>query len=604
MDIVMTSIDMYYLSSYGAPLFVAYLWVMVGNGFRFGGLYLAICTILSIAGFLMVSTLSSYWAGMPLITSMCLLILALIPTYFAILLRRVQIERIKAEIANSEKSRFLSNISHEIRTPLNAMVGFSGLLGKVRGDSEKERIMRRIQDASRSLLALLDDVLDFSRIEAGQMELKFEDVNIYSLVMAIQGMFDPQARQKTIKLTIDISPSVSPLIMNDEKRLRQIFVNLVGNAVKFTQRGGVVLKVTNSDMDCRPALRVEVTDSGEGIPVEVQPYIFDRFRQADSSVSRKHGGAGLGTSIAKHLVEMMGGKIGFESQPGRGSSFWFKIPNDNAIRRPELVLNFPVETDMVILTERANQSGSILRLLAGLSMPQVRISTRCLDEMHKLVACTNSSCCLIVDCRSLPGDTACGIPRQFPNENSCCIALTKGEQEREGLLKHGYEQVVCSTEELRNALVYAACKLGTCMLREESNSLNVITPGSRIKRILIADDSDINREVFNGILEFMGLGVNFAETGIEALKRLKEEVFDLFIVDIQMPGMSGFEVISRYRSLYPEEARIPIVVVTGDVTKEVRDQCNELGVDRFLPKPVESETLQRVIAELLTNRQA
>jgi CheY-like chemotaxis protein len=172
--------------------------------------------------------------------------------------------------------------------------------------------------------------------------------------------------------------------------------------------------------------------------------------------------------------------------------------------------------------------------------------------------------------------------------------------ERDWLLRVGYEQVAYSPSELNNSLFFAASKLGTCKVTESHNALYSSTDRDHVKRVLIAEDSEMNRQVFRGILEYMGLDVDFANTGIEALKRLKEEIYDLLIVDIQMPEMSGFEVISRYKSLYGGKSRIPIVVVTGDVTKEVQDECAELGIERFISKPVESERLQSIIAEMLT----
>jgi len=603
LDITMTTIDMCYLSKYGAPMFVAYLWVTVGNGFRFGVIYLAICTFLSITGFSLVSKFNPYWAGLPAMKWMGLLLLALVPTYFAILLRRLQIEKTKAESASNEKSRFLANISHEMRTPLNAIVGFGGLVDNVDDESEKNRIIKRIQDASASLLSLVEDVLDFSRIESGHVELIDEDVNLYSLVVAIQEMFESLVQQKHIRFISDVSLNVPPLIRGDTQRLRQIFVNLVGNAVKFTQAGDVILRLTNIDMNSHATLQVEVIDTGEGIPADVQPYIFERFRQADNSVRRRHGGAGLGTSIAKHLVELMGGEIGFESEFSRGTRFWFRIPITSPSQRQDMLLNFPVNTNIVFVTNDTNSCEHITGTLGELSIPNTTITSLTADEVENQNIETTAPYCVIADCASLTDSMTMQIPTILWQKNSCYIALGNGTYERDRLLGVGYEQVADSPSELKNSLLFAAYKLGNCKVTESHNDLHPSTDSNHVKRVLIAEDSEMNRQVFRGILEYMGLDVNFANTGIEALKRLKEEIYDLAIIDIQMPEMSGFEVISRYKSLYGGNSRIPIVVVTGDVTKEVQDECEELGVDRFISKPVESEKLRGIIAEMLTTKQ-
>jgi two-component system, sensor histidine kinase RpfC len=603
LDVVVISMMMHSFKEYGIPFFAEYLWLIVGNGFRYGYKEAIFCTLISITSFIFVVITTAFWKDEILLTITCVILLTVIPSYVSIMLKRLQYEMQRAESANNEKSRFLANISHELRTPLNAIVGFSGLIDKMPEESEKSRLIKRIQDASVSLLALVDDVLDFSRIETGHMELVNENINIYSLVFSVQGMFETQAMQKGIELAVTISPSVAPFMTGDEKRLRQVLVNLVGNAVKFTQNGKVSVRLDNSKMDCCHALQVEVIDTGEGIPVNAQKYIFDRFRQADDSVSRRHGGAGLGTSIAKHLVELMGGEIDLESEPGRGSRFWFRIPCEKPPHTHGIVLNFPVNTVIVLVTEDVRCKKRILRLLDEISISNTTIKTLSSRDMDNYTSGGGMAHCYIADCASLNDDAISGLPVRHWNNDSCYIALAGEAHDRYMLLDSGYEQVSYSLCELRNSLFYVASKLGTCMISDGSNTWHSPSHSKEGRRILIAEDSDMNRQVFKGILEYLGLVVVFANSGIEALKRLKEDVFDLFIVDIQMPGMSGFEVITRYKSLYPEDARIPIVVVTGDVTREVQDECIELGVDRFLSKPVESEKMRKVVTELLSCRQ-
>jgi two-component system sensor histidine kinase RpfC len=599
-DITMTTIAIDSLSEYGVPLFAFYLWVSVGNGFRFGVVYLLICTVLSIIGFSILSIYNPYWAGQPAIKWMGLFLLTIVPAYFFVLLRRLQVEKFRAEAANIEKSRFLANISHELRTPLNAIVGFSGLMDKVSDEAMKVQLVKRIQDASASLLALVEDVLDFSRIESGRVELVDEAVNIFKMAVSIQGMFESQAQQKSIRIFLDISPSVAPLIRSDAQRLRQVLVNLVGNAVKFTHQGRVFVRISNPEVGAASVYQIEVIDTGEGIPADVQPYIFERFRQADNSVSRRYGGTGLGTSIAKHLVELMGGEIGMESEYGKGSRFWFRIPMKISSRDQGAIPILPSSTYILILANDLESRVRISQALDELVNTSYVVKSLSEHEMVYLDTACDPACCIIADCESLSESMIGRLPSMSRQVSIFHIAYDTGKYERLRLLESGYQQIVNSVQELGNALAYAASSLVPGNPIDQRTESFFGAEGENVKRILVAEDSDMNRQVLKGILEYMGLNVDFASTGIEALKRLKEEVFDLLIVDIQMPGMSGFEVISRCKSLLTGESRIPIVVVTGDVTKEVQDECNELGVDRFLTKPVESERLRGAIYELLT----
>ena len=598
-DITLTTIGIDLLSEYGVPLFALYLWISVGNGFRFGVVYLLICTTFSIIGFSIVTYFNPHWAGQSAFIWMGFLLLTIIPAYFFVLLRRLQFEKVRAEAAYIEKSRFLANISHELRTPLNAIVGFSGLMDKVSDEAQKVQLVKRIQDASASLLALVEDVLDFSRIESGHVELADEPVNIFKLAVSIRDMFESQARIKNISLVLDIDSTVKPIIRSDEQRLRQVLVNLVGNAVKFTRQGRVIIKISNTEITTDSGLQVEVIDTGEGIPSEVQPYIFERFRQADNTVSRRHGGTGLGTSIAKHLVELMGGEIGLESEYGKGSRFWFRIPMKASPRHQERVPVLPAGTDICIVGNEAQTCARIRRAIDGLLYSQCTCESLSENEATYLDVATESPRCIIADCSSLSEHMIEKLVSASRRNDNIYIAYDTGNHERLHLLELGYQQIIRFCSELDDALAYAVCRVATA--RGLSLKMESLPSMDRDHawRVLVAEDSDMNRQVFKGILEYMGLDVNFANTGIDALKRLKEEIFDLLIVDIQMPGMSGFEVISRCKSLLSGKSRIPIVVVTGDVTKEVQDECNELGVDRFLSKPVESERLRGVVYELL-----
>jgi two-component system sensor histidine kinase RpfC len=480
LDITVISLVMHSFGKYGVPFFAEYLWLTVGNGFRYGYKVTILCALLTFIAFILVVVSTQFWLEQPLLVVTCLILLSVIPLYVAVMLKRLQDEKQRAEIANNEKSRFIANISHEIRTPLNAVAGFSEMLSDTHDKAYMNRLIKGIQSSARSLTTLVDGVLEFSKIEAGHLEVENRPYDVKDLLDNIKSVFLLQAEKKGIQFYCAIDASVPTVILGDVNRLRQILLNLVGNAIKFTDSGYIKLLVTKQTDQCQGSIiRFEVQDSGIGIKEDIQPYIFDRFRQADDSAQRAHGGTGLGTAIAKHLVELMGGQIGLVSEYGHGSTFWFTIPC-------QVVPDFD-------LSATADQGQAV----AG-------------------------------------------------------------------------------------------------QLLSDSNKI----------RVLVAEDNEMNRQVFRGMLMKLGISAIFAESGPAALGKLLQDRFDLVMLDIQMPGMSGFDVITHYNEDTDVSERVPIVVVTGDATTDIKAQCKQLGVSRFLTKPVELNELRRVISELVFRKSA
>jgi len=482
LDVLVTSIALHYFGSYGLPYFVLYLWLTVGNGFRYGHRELILCAGLSLAGFVTVCLTTPFWIEEYLLSITCIMLLSVIPIYVAVMLRRLQDAKDKAETASREKSRFIANISHEIRTPLNAIVGFSSMMNRVDDVARQRQMAVRIKEASDSLMDLIEGVLDFSRIESGHVKLKPVLTDLRHLLASIEGMFSLQAGSKGIDYSTTVDSGIPAQIVCDRQRLRQVLVNLVGNAVKFTDRGRIAVSVAHA----RTAhgaewLRFDVVDTGRGIEQAFQEHIFDRFRQADDSAQRRHGGTGLGTAIARNLVELMEGTIGMESHYGTGSRFWFTLP----LRRP-----------------------------------------------------------------------------------------SAGQLERQAAVD------------------------------ERRARLQVAGPADSGASILIAEDSDINRYVYSTMFTYLGIRVEFAETGAAALEKLQHAVYDLLIVDMQMPGMSGTDLITRYHELTPPARRVPIAMITGDATADIERQCERLGVKAFLAKPVTLEKLHDLASAYVPPRRA
>jgi two-component system sensor histidine kinase RpfC len=310
-----------------APLFVVYLWVTIGNGLRYGPRFLAGAIALAGASYLFVITNSDYWADNQALAWGLLIGLIAIPAYLSSLLRALTRASDEARRANAAKSRFLANMSHEFRTPLNGIAGMSELLVTTKLSPEQRECAEVIQTSSRALLALIEDVLDISAIEAGKLQRVDSEFSLDQVLRGVQIMLQPAAARKSLEFDIQVAETVPGKFFGDAGHIRQILTNLLSNAIKFTERGSVKLDVSVlSRSEGKASLRFSVRDTGVGISQEAQARIFDAFEQADSSQSRRFGGTGLGTTIAKALAERLGGQIGLESNEGQGSHFWVDLP--------------------------------------------------------------------------------------------------------------------------------------------------------------------------------------------------------------------------------------------------------------------------------------
>ncbi len=323
-----------------SPLYAACLWVTIGNGLRYGTGYLRAATVMGSIAFLMATRVSPYWQDNPYLAWGLLLGLIAIPLYFDSLLRALTRAVSEARQANEAKSLFLANMSHEFRTPLNGLSGMTEVLATTSLDEEQSECVSTIQASARTLLSLVEEVLDISAIEAGKVRIDKRDFSLRALVDAIGLILQPQANSKTLEYRVEFAPDVPDELHGDTGHLRQILLNLAGNAVKFTDEGYVHLRISRARerMRERISLRFEIADSGIGVPADMRERLFDAFEQADVSLARRYQGTGLGTTIAKGLVESMGGSVGFEDNHPRGSVFWFELPFEPAsIQAPATV---------------------------------------------------------------------------------------------------------------------------------------------------------------------------------------------------------------------------------------------------------------------------
>lgn len=472
----------------GAFVFGIYLFVTFGNGFRFGQFYLRVSQALSIVGFLVVLYASPFWSAHIPVGIGILIALLVLPFYVGVLAERITEARKRADEANRAKGRFLANVSHEMRTPLNGVIAMADLLRETSLNESQQEIVETLANASQLALAQIEDVLDAAKIEAGRVQIEMRPFDLGRLLSNSVKVIAPQSRYKGLTVNTKIDPAISRWFAGDPHHLRQVLLNLLANAVKFTERGEITLagRVLNDTTDGSLIL-IEVHDTGIGIPDDKLATIFEPFTQADDSVTRVYGGTGLGTTIARQLVTLMGGRLGVTSKVGVGSTFWVELPLAHA-------------------------------------------EPRGIDFVDDYAA-----------------------SRKVPTS------------------------------------VHATTTGG-------------VAKPSRIRgvRVLVAEDNATNQRVTRLILESGGHFATIVNNGEEALDALERGGYDIALLDLSMPGVSGLEALKMYRFVATQP--IPILMLSANVTVETMEQCHAAGAAEFVQKPVRASFLLDAIDRNLADR--
>ncbi|MCE4222802.1 response regulator [Methylobacterium sp. C25] len=513
----------------------------------------------------------------------------------------------RAESANIAKSRFLATVSHEFRTPLNGILGMADLVLETGLDAEQRTYVEAVQTSGRALLTLVDGILDFSRIEAGKLDLAADPFDVAATVEGVVELLAPRAQDKGLEIALDVSEDFLAQRVGDADRVRQILLNLAGNAIKFTEAGGVGVSLSQAG----EAVVLSIEDTGPGIPEERIPMLFEEFEQGDGSASRSHEGTGLGLAITQRLVDRMGGRIEVTSKPGRGSVFRVILPlslsgDEVVIRAPSLrarkvliAADSPFQAQY--LARRLSRSGAAavivpsveaaLDALSGAGFDAL-IADRSLGDadVRRLAAEARRSgvrCSLILlspfDRREFGAPGAAGF-------DSYLIKPVRARSLFDRLLEPGAgpaaeEQAAETKPAPRPAL---------------AQPVTATPPGARYlpgsgKRVLLAEDNAINALLATKALERLGATVTLARDGIEALAAIEAsaEPFDLALIDIRMPGLDGLGTIRRIRLLEADGAPVPhlLVALTANAAGEDERVAREAGFDDFLPKPLDLKAL-------------
>ncbi|MEZ5931314.1 MAG: ATP-binding protein [Alphaproteobacteria bacterium] len=578
-----------------APLYPLFLWVILGMGFRYGRGYLLIAALMGVAGFGTVVLIGDDWKAQPLLAGSLLLALVVIPAYASTLLARLTDALKQAEESNRTKNRFLGTMSHELRTPLNAIFGMSDLLASSRLSAGQQDMVATVRSAGHTLLELIDDLLDIARIESGRLEARKDRFDLHLTLAIVLRLLRHQASKKGLELRASYDPRLPPIVIGSERWLKQILLNLIGNAIKFTDEGEVVLAVRVREVT-EDSLRIlfEITDTGIGIAEDAQERIFERFAQADDSTSRSYGGSGLGLSIARQLAAMMGGSLTVESTLGEGSCFRLDIRVDRANSGPHRLSG---RIAVVGEPERAGASAARLRAWGA----ETSLARHPSDVFGYLETCGERRAVLILDDGQPPlaADFSGKLRSWFQEDKVNQVLLAADGSEPHD--PSPYVSVLPpdpSDELLYNALHAALAVPGSAERESQAR------PAASGQKILVAEDNPINQKVIRKMLASAGHSVVLADSGEALLDRLDDGDFDLVFVDLNMPKMSGMDAVKLHRMGVGTD-HPPFVALTADATEETRQACSEVGFAAYITKPFEMHDVLDAVERLSrTHRQA
>jgi two-component system sensor histidine kinase RpfC len=606
-DMVLISAFLHFGGRFGAPGFALYLGAILSAGFALGERTLVLATLLALAGFVVVCQSTPFWQADPAMAATGALSLALTAIAALAPIRRLDGAEAVAGHAAIAQRRFLAIIGHELRTPLTSVIGMGGLLERTPLDGAQREMLASLQSSSRGLATLVDDLLDFARLEAGKLAPPVGTFKLRETLGAAVALLRSEAEAKGLALSLDIDPRLPPACRGLEMPLRQVATNLVANAVKFTARGRVAVSATLLERAGDALrLRLQVRDDGMGIPDGVRDRIFDAFTQADETVAQRFGGTGLGLAIAREFTELMGGTISVESQIGRGSTFQVDVPLEEDRSTPGAVPDLGGRLVLVVSADRDFARDLCATLEAWRAAPvwhadgETALTTLANDGPGRRPAV------LLLDGRddplaglSLAHRATTGLPWQPP---LLFIAASDSGRAIADIAAARFAAIVeapVSEASLAEALqaMQAADPRNDAEPDAAADPPPVVAVAARARVVLVADDDAANRKILASVLQAAGHEVMLAPDGATALALLDRQPIDLALIDINMPGVSGYEVARHHRARRREDGGPSLVALTADTSSEIERLCREAGMDAVLAKPIDAGHLLRLAEE-------
>ena len=615
-DVMMIGITIFSLGDSGSPVFSMYIWVVIGNGFRYGIRFLYGSSALALLSLYTVAYFSPYYGSNFGFLGLGTFLLAfVIPVYCGGLLKKLQQNLVAAQEADRLKTRFLSNVSHDLRTPLNAIMANCDLLAREPGNiTRQSRRLQDMQEAATTLNDLLGDLLDVAKIEAGRIKIMSSRFNIIELLGRVIRFNQIAAQANGIQIYLTVAPDMPVQVYGDTLRLEQVLNNIVSNAVKYTENGDVWIYATpdiSQDTGTCNGIVCSVCDTGIGMDPEAMGRIFSRFEQADLAYARRYSGAGLGLNIANELTALMGGSIDVKSVKGEGSCFALTVPlrTDRSFCFDTVLASCRIT--VVIICGNTDRQRYWQQLVEGTTLLNAQVFT-VQDLAGRLEAPAENyadatffvvdACKLDSTVNNIP--TLAGVP--FSNPHSPKILVNAPRSAKQGTNDSTvYKNYRCWTsggtlDDVRKALTIAYLSTGSATSRtERDGELWSWMSALQDLTVLVADDNELNRRVLSDMLTYANARVVEARNGDDALVILSKEHIDIALLDIQMPELTGVEVMRAQVERKPEMP-VPMIALTADTTEECRAECLDAGARSIIYKPVDMETLYSELYQVVT----